>query len=154
MRPSSRFRQCVLFLAIILSVTIGCAGKDDIAPIDVEKQAFADLREDIREVIEDPARADEAIKLVGVLQEDLAALRRSVAERRSRIAELNADYDTSRADFEAFLQRIEAEVGANRRRASESHLALLATVTAEERSALAKTRTRAMKATIRTMQAI
>ena len=56
----------------------GCASKDDVAPIDVEKQAFEDLRDDIRNAITDPAREAEVIRLVGVLEQDLAILRSSV----------------------------------------------------------------------------
>ncbi len=44
----------VLLFAVIVSAIAGCAGKDDVSPVDVEKQAFEDLRSEIREVIDDP----------------------------------------------------------------------------------------------------
>jgi hypothetical protein len=130
-----------------------CA-KDDVAPVDVEKQAFEDLREEIREAIDDPAREAEAIRLVGVLEEDLAALRSSITSRKTRAKELNANYDTSRSDFESFLAKIEAEVRDNRQQVTKTQQALLANVTIEERSAIAKTHTKAMNAAIKTIQSI
>lgn len=138
---------------VVASLVVAC-GKDDVAPVDVEKQAFEDLRTEIREAITDPARETEAIRLVGVLEEDLAALRKSITSRRNRVRELNADYNTPRADFETFLAGVEAEVRDNRRRVSETHQTFLANMTAEERSALTKTHTKAMNAAIRTMQSI
>ena len=152
-RFSDRWK-CVLLFAVIVSAIAGCAGKDDVAPVEVEKQAFEDLRDDIRNAVTNPAREAEAIRLVGVLEQDLADLRASVTARKKRAKELNADYDTPRADFEAFLSGVESEVRDNRRRVSETHQAFLANVTAEERSAIAKTHTKAMNVAIKTIQSI
>lgn len=150
---TSRLVVMTVISAFFLSLA-GCAGTDDVAPVEVEKQAFEDLRDDIRNAVTDPAREAEAIRLVGVLEQDLADLRASVTARKKRAKELNADYDTSRADFEAFLSGVESEVRDNRRRVSETHQAFLANVTAEERSAIAKTHTKAMNAAIKTIQSI
>jgi hypothetical protein len=150
--PFNRATGALLCVAVV-SLFVACA-KDDVAPVDVEKQAFEDLRTDIREAITDPAREAEAIRLVGVLEGDLAVLRSSVTERKARARELNANYDIPRADFEAFLAEIEAEVQDNRRHVSETHQALLANVTPEERSAIAKTHTKAMNTAIKTLQSI
>ena len=134
-------------------VFVACA-KDDVAPIDVEKQAFEDLRGNIREVITDPVREAETTRLVGVLEEDLAVLRASISLRKNRVRELNANYDTPRAEFEAFLAGVEAEVRDNRRRVSATHRALFADLTSEERSAIAKSHTKAMQKAIKTLQSI
>jgi hypothetical protein len=150
--PFNRATGALLCVAVV-SLFVACA-KDDVAPVDVEKQAFEDLRTDIREAITDPARETEAIRLVGVLEEDLADLRTSITARKNRVKELNANYDTPRADFEAFLADIEVEIRDNKQRVSATHRALLVTVTPEERSAIAKTRTKAMNAAIKTIQAI
>ena len=66
-----------VFSAVFLFIA-GCASNDDGAPVDVEKQAVEDLRDDIRNAVTDPAREAEAIRLVGVLEQDLADLRASV----------------------------------------------------------------------------
>jgi hypothetical protein len=137
----------------VASFFIACA-KDDVTPVDEEKQAFEDLRAKIVEAITDPVREAETIRLVGVLEEDLAALRTNRAARKSHVRELNANYDTPRADFEAYLAGVEAEVRDHKQRVSETHRALLASVTAEERSAIAKTHSKAMNAAIKTIQAI
>ena len=138
---------------LIASLVVACA-KDDVAPVDVEKQAFEDLRTDLLEVIVDPARQAQAITLVGVLEQDLASLRKSIATRKNRAKELNANYETSRKEFEAFLAGIEAEVRDNKQRVAKTHRALFANVTPEERSAIAKAHTKAMNAAIKSIQAI
>jgi capsule polysaccharide export protein KpsE/RkpR len=142
-----------LLCIAVASLFIACA-KDDVAPVDVEKQAFEDLRAAIVEAITDPVREAETIRLVGVLEEDLAALRTNIAARKSHVRELNANYDTPRAEIEAYLAGIEEEVLDHQRRVSETNRALLANVTAEERSAIAKTHTKAMNASITTIQSI
>jgi hypothetical protein len=149
---SVRVTRALLCIAVA-SLVVACA-KDDVAPVDVEKQAFADFRTEIRELIDDPAREAEAIKLVGMLEQNLADLRSSIATRKNRARELNADYDTQRAEFDAFLAGIEAEVQDNRRRVTETHRAFHAHVTAEERATIAKAHTKAMKAAIKTIQTI
>jgi len=142
-----------LLCIAVASLFIACA-KDDVAPVDVEKQAFEDLRAAIVEAITDPVREAETIRLVGVLEEDLAALRTNIAARKSHVRELNANYDTPRAEIETYLAGIEEEVLDHQRRVSETNRALLANVTAEERSAIAKTHTKAMNASITTIQSI
>ncbi len=151
-RPFVRATAVLLCIAVA-SLVVACA-KDDVAPVDVEKQAFEDLRTEIREAITDPAREAETIRLVGVLEEDLAALRSSITTRKARARELNANYDTPLAEFEAFLAKIEAEVRDNRQRISKTHQAFLANVTPDERSAITKAHTKAMNAAIKTIQAI
>ncbi len=146
--------NCVLFIAVIVSAIAGCASKDDVSPADVEKQAFEDLRTEIREVIEDPARASEAIALVNALSEDLNALREKISERVHRVRELNADYDTTRADFEAFFDQVDKEIQSNKRQVSERQRALFAITTSDERSAISKAHTKAMDAAIRNIQTI
>ncbi len=142
-----------LLCAGIVLMVVACS-KDDVAPVDVQKQAFEDLRVNIREAITDPARETETIRLVGVLEEDLAALRASITLRKNRVRKLNANYDTPRAEFEAFLAGVEVEVRDNRRRVSATHHALFADLTTEERSAIAKSHTKAMQKAIISLQSI
>ena len=148
-----RLKSAMLFAAIAYAFA-GCASKDDVSPADVEKQAFEDLRSEIRAVIDDPAREGEAIVLVNELSEDLNALRETIAKRRQRVRELNADYDTTRADFETFFDRVDRQIRWNKRQVSEKHLEYLAIMTPAERSAIAKTHSKARDAAIRNIQAI
>jgi hypothetical protein len=113
---------------------VACS-KDDVAPVKLEKQAFEDLRVDVREAITNPTREAEAIRLVVILEQDLANLRAKLTARKNRVRELNANYDTSRVDFDTFLAGVEAEVRGNKPR-------------------IAKTYTRAMESAIKTIQSI
>jgi uncharacterized coiled-coil DUF342 family protein len=143
----------MVFVAIACAFA-GCASKDDVSPADVEKQAFEDLRTEIRAVIDDPAREGEAIALVNELSEDLNALREKIGQRRQRVRELNADYDTTRADFEAYFDKVDREIRWNKRQVSEKHREFLTIMTPDERSAIAKTHSKARDAAIRNIQAI
>jgi chromosome segregation ATPase len=143
-----------MLFAAIACVFASCGGKNAVAPIEIEKQAFDDLRTEIREVIDDPAREAEAITLVDALAEDLNTLRERISERRRRARQLNADYDTSRADFEALFDEVDKEIQSNKRQVSEKQRELLSVTTPDERSAISKAHTKAMDAAIRHIQTI
>ena len=145
-------RGPVLLSVILLFVLGGCAGKDDVAPVDVEKQAFEDLRTEIREVIDNPAREAKAIAQVDALVKELDELRERVADRKKRIRQLNAGYDTSRTEFETFFEKVNMEIRSNRQRVGDSHRALRASTTAEEWSQISKARTKAINSLIRSLQ--
>jgi TRAP-type C4-dicarboxylate transport system substrate-binding protein len=143
----------VLFASIVC-VFAGCGGKDAVAPIEVERQAFEALRSEIRAVIDDPAREAEAIALVDLLVDDLDNLREKISERRKRAWRLNAEYDTSRADFQAFFDQVDKEIQSNKRQVSERQRKLFAVTTPDERSAISKVHTKAMDAATRNIQTI
>jgi arginyl-tRNA--protein-N-Asp/Glu arginylyltransferase len=132
----------------------GCGGKDAVTPVDIEKQAWEDLRSDVREVISDPEREAEAIKLVDALAEDLNAFREVLTKRHERVRELNTNYDTTRAEFDAFLKQVSTEIQASQQRVSGKHQAFLAVTTPDEWSQLSKARSKAMTAAVKSMQAI
>jgi chromosome segregation ATPase len=143
-----------MLFAVVACAVAGCVGKDAVAPIEVEKQAFEDLRTEIRGAIDDPAREAEAIAVLDALVDDLASLRERIAERRQRTRQLNADYDALRADFEALFDQTDGEIRSSQQRVTEKHRALLAITTPEEWSAIAKARTRAMSAAGKSIKAI
>ena len=150
-----RLEACCRMLVVALAISVAaCANKGKSSATDVEAQAFEDLRSEIREVIEEPARASEAIALVNALSDELSALRRDVADRKHRARQLNADYDASRADFETLAEQLDRERRSNRQRVLDEHRALLTIMAPEEWTAISKAHTKAMKATIKSMQAI
>ncbi len=153
MRPICQRKSVLLFAALGFAIA-GCASKDDVSPAELEAQAFEDLRAEIREVIEDPVRERDAIALVNALSEDFNALREKTSERRQRVRELNADYDSTRAEFESFFNQIDKEIKSNKRRVSEMQRALFATTTPSERSTISKVHTKAMDAAIKSIQEI
>ena len=148
-----RWKSAMLFAAVACVFT-GCSGKNAVAPIDVERQAFENLRSEIREVIDDPAREAEAIALVNWLVDDLDSLREKISARRKRARQLNADYDTSRADFQAFFDQVDKEIQSNKRQVSVRQRELFAITTPNERSTISKVHTKAMDAATRNIQAI
>jgi len=135
-----RHQPAWLLIAIALAFA-GCGGKDAVTPVDIEKQAWEDLR-------------SEAIKLVDALAEDLNAFREVLTKRHERVRELNTNYDTSRTEFETFLKQVNLEVQAGQQRVSKTHRAFLAATTPEEWSQLSKVRSKAMSAAVKSMQAI
>ena len=147
-------RAC-LFATTVLALTLaGCGGKDVVLPVDVENEAFEDLRSEIREAIDDPARETEAIALVDNLADELRALRDKISARKMRTKELNANYDTSRADFDVFFEQVNSEIRSNQQRVTKNHRALLAITTPEEWSQISKARSKAMSAAIKSIQTI
>ena len=75
---------CRIIVAAIAISVAGCAGKETSSAVDVESQACEDLRSEIREVIDDPARAAEAIGLVNTMSDELIALRARDFRQRVR----------------------------------------------------------------------
>jgi len=143
-----------LLICAGIAVFLAACAKDDISPVEAEKEAFDDLRTQLQEVIDDSGREQAAIEVVNTLQGDLAALRASIEKRKAKLQRLNADYDTTRSEFETFLAGVEAEVRENQRRVSETHRTLINVVTADELSAVAKAHTRAMNSAIASIQTI
>jgi hypothetical protein len=140
-----------IFCALLLSA---CAGKDDVAPADIEKQAFEDLRTAVRDAVDDPEREAEVVGLVDQLERDLAALRGRIADRRRTVSALNANYDTSREDFEKYLAGVAKQIRENRQVVSVTQQALGRAITDEEGAAIAKAHTNAMQAAVAAIQAI
>jgi len=149
----ARCSVMLLVIVMVLSVT-ACAGNDKASAIDIEQEAFDDLRGEIREVIDDPLREMEALSLTDELIEALDQLRARVTERRRRLTALNANYDTTRENFEAFFDEVETDIQLHRVDAIESERALLHVLTDEERRKLEKVQTKAMRAATRSIQSI
>ncbi len=148
-------RRGVTLLAIVLVLSVtACAGNDKASAIDVEQEAFDDLRAAIRETIDDPFREMEALTLTNELIEALEQLRGRITERRQRVMALYANYDTTREDFEAFFDEIETDIQVHRMEVIESERELLRVLTDEEEKSLEKAQTKAMKAATRTIQSI
>lgn len=146
-----RFTFYCVFLSFFVTA---CAGKDDVAPVDVEKQAFADLRAEIHAVIDDSERAENAVRIVSTLEQDLVRLRESIAARRQQVLELNADYDTPRSEFESYFEDAKSEILKNKQRAVESYRELSSYTTEDEMDAISKSQTKAMNAFSKNIQSI
>ena len=145
--------KTMLLIAATAGLLTACAGSSDVSPVDEEKQAFDDFRNEVRVVIADPARQTEVIALIDTLAENLHTVQEGILDRNRRARQLNANYDASRADFEALFEEATGEIIATQKIATESHRALLTITTSEEWSALSKTRSRAIDAAIKSAEA-
>ncbi len=148
-----RLQSVIGFVAIAL-VLGGCANKDDVSPAENQAQAFEDLRNEVRDAVDDTTREDEAIELVNALSANLTELQEKISQRAKRTRELNADYDTTRAAFEAYFGEVDQHIQANRKQVTETQRALFEILTPDERSSISGTLSKAMKAAIKTIQAI
>lgn len=144
----------VLFSSMILLVfaVSGCAGKNDVSPIDVENQAFEDFRAEIRNAIDDPERETKAIAIVEELREELASLRNKKKGRQNDFKKLNANYDATRAEFDAVLKATNEEILLNQKRIADKRNAFIAVTTPEEMIQITEARTAAISAAIDTLQ--
>jgi hypothetical protein len=145
---SSATAGSIIALILILS---GCANNKS-TPAEVEQQAFDDLRAEIRNVVDDQQRATAAVEIVDELEIDLADLRERIATRKRRVRELNADYDTSREEFEVYLSQVAGEVRDHRNQMSDTYQHFLDLITEDERLAIGKAKTRAMNSAVRSIQ--
>jgi uncharacterized coiled-coil DUF342 family protein len=146
-----KFTLTILVSAIVL-VGTGCAGKDKPTPTDIEAQAFADLKAEIREVVSDADRAEQAIAITEELETSFDALRAHLAERSAKIQALNADYDAPKEDFIKLINSIQMDVERNQRHVSELHRKLVEVTTAEEWADIKKLRNATMEAAITNIQ--
>jgi hypothetical protein len=142
------------YFAIVLFLVSACAGKDDVTPVDADKQAFEDLRAEMTTIIDDPERAENVLRIVSALEQDLAELRERVTIRKQRVLELNADYDTPRSEFDAYFEEVSSEILESKQRAVDAREELLSYMTEEELNSLSKSESKAMRNITKSIQSI
>jgi hypothetical protein len=141
-------------ISIFLLALSGCAGNDKPSPVDVETAAFEELRSELRSVIKDPARLEQALVIAEDLQLSFSALRNHLLDRRAKVAKMNADYDASREDITLLLNEIQGKMASNQQHISMIHRQLAKVTTSNEWSQLAKNQNAAMNAAIDSIRAI
>jgi len=152
MPTRNRSLKSIFILATLALVLGGCG--DNVSPADTQAQAFEDLRDEIRNAVDDSTREGEAIELVDTLAANLQQLQQKLSYRAKRTRELNSDYDTTRETFETFFKEVDGQIQANRKQVGETQRALFAVLTPNERSSISRTHSKTMKAAIKTIQAI
>lgn len=140
--------------SLIAVLFVGCAGQGGMNLVDVEKQAFDDLRSEIRIAINDAERETKAITLVDELAEELESLRSLKTKSREQGRKLNANYDTTRAEFDAFVSASIVEIRLTQQRILEKRVAFIAITTLEEWNQIFNARTNAISAAIESIQSI
>jgi septal ring factor EnvC (AmiA/AmiB activator) len=99
-------RMMVIAMVLLLSISPGCKHETP------AQQAQADLsnyQKRVREVVKDPAKADQLIALTNRLQDHVRQARAALVEYRAELARLNANYDATRADFGALFRKADAD---------------------------------------------
>ena len=134
-----QFNTRKIILPTILTLAlVACGGKETLSVQNVEQQAFDDIRAEIRAVIGAPDREANAITLVDQLQQEYVVFRSLVEVRRFEFRALNANYDTTREQFEKFLSANREQLQAARERTSGAHRELMAVMTRDEWEAVKK----------------
>jgi hypothetical protein len=141
-------------IAVLIVLLIGGCGGNPQTPEDIEKQAFDDMRAEVREIIENPQREEAVVKLVDRLQEEYSTLRETAETRRKALRALNADYDATREQFVDYLDRYNADLVRSHKAFRDSHRGLVEATTAEEWSALSKSNTKSMGQLAKSLSAI
>ena len=146
--------KSTLFMLISASILVGvgCAGKDKPSPVDLEAQAFADLKTEIREVVSDPERAEKAIAITEELETSFDALREHLAKRSAKVQALNADYDAPKEDYIKLFKGIQKDVERNQQNISDLHRKLVEVTTTGEWADLKKLKNATMEAAITSIQ--
>ena len=130
----------------------GCAGKEKPSPADLQVQAFEDLRSEIRDVVSDAGRVEQAIAITDELESSFDHMRIQLAERSAKIQELNADYDAPKEDYIELYKRIQKDIERNQSKISNLHRELVEVTTAEEWDGLKKLRNATMEAAVTSIQ--
>jgi len=95
-------------VAIVAAAVQGCSHKAK-SP---RQQADADYlayQKKIREVVKDPARADQMVALADEMQQQVDQVRARLVQNRAKLAALNSNYNGTRADFDAFFKQDDAD---------------------------------------------
>jgi len=147
-------RHMLVISSLLAILFVGCAGQGGVNLVDVEKQAFDDLRSEIRIAINDAERETKAIALVDELAEELESLRSLKTNSREQGRKLNANYDTTRAEFDAFISASNVDIRLTQQRILEKRVAFIAITTLEEWNQIFSARTNAISAAIEAIQPI
>jgi len=99
-RSPLRLPALIVALGIAAAAVSGCASTDQ-SPREVAANAFTDLRREINAQVADPARRTELLTLTDEFERLLDEAAASRSDTEARIRALNADYDSTEAEFVA-----------------------------------------------------
>jgi len=87
----------------------GCAHEKAKSPQQQAQADYAAYQKRVREVVKDPARAEQVIALTDELRREIDEVYTRLAQSRSEMAALNANYNATRADYDAFMKQQDAQ---------------------------------------------
>ncbi|GEM_PF-5321654 len=142
------------FLLIALLYLGACANTPEPSGEASARQAFEDMRTSIREVLQDSSQEEALILgLIDQFEADFWQLREVSRLRRERFRSLNADYNSTREDFEVFYATHDKQVVQSHEQFRQSRRALRDALTEEEWSALSAASNRYMAALAKSLAA-
>jgi hypothetical protein len=143
---SPRWLAAVIALALAIATVAGCSSKHELTP---EQQAQADMaayEAQIRNIIRDPARADQLVALTKEFQQVATDSIATIKSYRAKVAALNSNYDATREDYETLFNDQDARREAFIKKAVAIRQRMAVYTTDAEWEALKKARLRALDA--------
>jgi len=134
----------VLMLALV--AVAACSSKHELT---LEHQAQADMaayEAQIRNIIPDPARADQLVALTNEFQQLATDSIATIKSYRAKVAALNSNYDATRQDYETLFSDQDASREAFIKKAVAIRQRMAVYTTDAEWEALKKARLRALDA--------
>ena len=153
-RIESRLPIRILAMLGASAILFSACSNNPKSPEDIEAQAFDDMRNEVRENIDDPGREADVLAIVDQLQIELKELRETAEQRRQELYELNADYDTTREQFAELLRQYDAELEERHSNFLKTRLEFISATTSDEWSAMVKSNTKAMAALAQSLASI
>lgn len=135
----------VLRILAVLLVLTGCSHEPETSTLESAKGAFDELRVAVREEIKDPARADEAVKIVDQLEQLMVEATEARKAHEIRLQALIRNYDASEEDFKAAFREFNEKKSRRQARLLLLDQRARSLTTAEEWKALHKVAIRALK---------
>ncbi len=143
--PIGTFRL-VLVLTLGLGLT-ACAGKDKAS--ETPDQLTEQYRQEILSTVDDADRAEQAAALAEQLRQVFVAEQRQLQVDMKTFQSMNADFDTTEAQFQAFFEGLNAHKEARQGQVVAIHSKLQALLTADEWKKLKHARKDALKIDLR-----
>lgn len=139
-----RLRVLLLVWISVISLSACAGGKT--SPAEEIQQAFADVRAEVQVTVDDAERADRAVEILNDMQSQFLAAQKRAAQHKVQLRALNANYDTSREEFDAGLQALLQDAKDNRQAVGKLRRQLLQQFTSSEWGEIEKARSKAVDA--------
>lgn len=139
-------------LAAVLALS-ACSNKGQ-SPEQLRVQAFAEVKAEIGEIVQDPGRVEELNVLVDRMSAAYSETYDNMREGKARLRELNSDYDVSREALDAELLKMRQITVNDYKEIIEIRSDLAELLTEDEWDRLQKVRSKALDAGIDSLQVI
>lgn len=129
MKSPIRFYRLALVLILGLGLT-ACAGKDKES--ETPDQLMEQFRQEILSTVGDADRAEQAAALAEQLKQGFVATQSQLQVDMETFRSMNADFNATEAQFQAFFEGLNAQARARQNQAVAIHSKMKALLTAEE----------------------